>query len=96
MPKKTVEQQINEFLEVFGIQELCSFMKDLIPLFELYDVDEDDDWVRDLVGEADERNVRLIRTVYLISQIAERHSGKLCILNARFKGLWRRLEKVEK
>lgn len=93
MPKKTIEQEVNEFLEIWGAKELVSFMKDLIPLFELYDVDENDDWVRDQVGELDERNVRLIRTVYLMSYIAEQYAGKLCSVSVRFKNLWKRLER---
>jgi len=95
MPKKTIEQEINEFLEIWGAKELVGFMKDLIPLFELYDVDEDDDWVRDQVGELDERNVRLIRTVYLMSYIADKFAGKLCTASVHHKNLWKRLEKVE-
>lgn len=94
MSKKTLELEINEFLEVWGSEQLISFVKDLIPLFELYHVDEDDDWLRDQVGQFDKRNVRLIRTVYLMSQIAERHSAKLCHINARFKNIWKRLEDI--
>lgn len=94
MPKhKTIEDEINDFLEMWDCNQMQDFLRDIIPLFELYDVDENNDWVKDSVGEEDERNVRLIRTVYLVSRIAEFHAGKLCHINIEFKNLWKRLEK---
>lgn len=91
--KKTLEHEINSFLEKWDEKQMCSFMRDVLPLFELYDVDENDDWVRDAVGNADERTVRLIRTVYLISKIAEFHAGVLSSLKINFQDLYRRMEK---
>jgi hypothetical protein len=92
MTKKTIEQEINDFLSSFGEKELISFLRDIIPLFELYDVEDENDWVKDAVGEENEQNVRLIRTVYLMSRIAEFHTGKLSMIRMRFKDLWKRME----
>jgi len=61
-------------------------------LLELYNVDEDNDWVKDVVGDEDVRTVRLIRTVYLVSKLAQKHSGMLSVINIRFKDLWKRME----
>lgn len=72
---------------------MSAFLRDIIPLFELYDVDEKDDWVVEAVGEEDAQNVRLIRTVYLVSRIAEFHAGKLVSVNIQFKDLFLRMEK---
>ena len=91
--KKTLEQEINAFLEIWDCKKLCAFLRDIIPLFELYDVEDEDDWVKDAVGAEDERNVRLIRTVYLLSRIAQFHAGPLCRTNIEFKNLWERMEK---
>lgn len=91
--KKDIETEINEFLNYFDCQKLTSFLRDIIPLFELYDVEDEDDWVKEAVGEENERNVRLIRTVYLMSKIAENHSGTFASLKIRHKDLWQRLEK---
>lgn len=91
--KKTLNELINEFLNSWDCEQHMSFLKEIIPLVELYDVDEDDDWVKKAVGEESERNVRLIRTVYIVSRIAEFHAGKLCSLKINFKDLWRRMEK---
>ena len=96
MPKKRpLDQEINEFLQEWDSKRLISFLQDTIPLFELYDVQDEGDWVEDVVGGDAEtvRNVRMIRTVYLISRIAEFHAGKLCLINIRFKNLWQRMEK---
>ena len=91
--KKTIEQEINQFLDVFGKRDLSNLLNDILPLLELYNVDDGNDWVRDVVGQEDYNNVRLIRTVYLISWLVEMHVPKLCSVSAQFKGLWKRLEK---
>ncbi len=91
--KKSIEDEINAFLEKWDCKKLCDFLRDIIPLFELYDVEDEDDWVKEAVGEENERNVRLIRTVYLVSRIAAFHAGTLCCINVEFKDLWKRLEK---
>lgn len=91
--RQTLEQEINEFLEKWDCEKHTSFISDIIPILELYDVDEHNDWVMDEVGKDDVRNVRLIRTVYLISRLAYNHSGTFAIINFRFKDLWKRMEK---
>ena len=93
--KKTLEQEINEFLQYWDSDQMCAFLRDIIPLFELYDVEDENDWVSAAVGEENERNVRLIRSVYLISRIAEFHSGKFASIRINFKNLYRRMEKYE-
>jgi hypothetical protein len=91
--KKDIEDEITDFLEFWDADRQIAFLKDILLLFELYDVDDENDWVRDAVGESDERNVRLIRTVYLLSRIADFHAGILCSVNIKFKDLWKKLEK---
>lgn len=91
--KRTLEEEINKFLERWDCDHMTAFLRDIIPLFELYDVENEDDWLLDVVGEEDERNVRLIRTVYLVSKIAENHSGILAHIRINHKRLWERLEK---
>lgn len=93
--KKDLNDLINEFLEVWDCRAMTTFLRDIIPLFELYDVEDEDDWVEKKVGGDAEnvRTIRLIRTVYLMSRIAEFHAGKLCNLNFNFKSLWQKMEK---
>lgn len=93
--KKTLEQQINEALNCWDCSHQIAFLRDIIPLFELYDVEDEDDWVKDAVGEEDERNVRLIRTMYLVSKIAENHAGALVNFKVRFPKLYLKMEKNE-
>lgn len=92
--KKTLEQQIEEFLNLWDCEAMQAFLKDIIPLFELYDCNEENDWVRDAVGEESERNIRLIRTVYLVSKIAETHAGKLCKIKMEFKDIYKKMERA--
>jgi len=90
--KKTLEKEINEFLDKWDRDQMCAFLRDIIPLFDLYDVEDDADWVKDAVGVDDAQNVRLIRTVYLVSRIAEFHGGVLANIKINFKDLYERME----
>lgn len=92
--RRSLEEEINVFLEEWDSEQMVSFLRETIALFELFDIEDEDDWVKEVVGEENSREVRMIRAVYLISRIAEFHSAKLCKLNIHFKGLWRKMEKV--
>ncbi len=91
MGKKSLQDEINEFLMVWDCETMNGFFREIADLFDLYNVEEEDDWVKDEVGDEDERTIRLIRTVYLISRIAEFHAGKLCTLKMQFRDLWKRM-----
>lgn len=93
--KRDIESDINNFLEYWDCSQQIQFLRDIIPLFELYDVEDEDDWVEKKVGGDKEnvRTIRLIRTVYLVSRIAEIHSGKLARIRIEFKDLYRKMEK---
>ena len=91
---KTIESEIEKFVKSYGCKELTQFIEDVFPLFELYNIEEEDDWVKEAVGELNAQNVRLIRTVYLMSKIAENHAGRLCLMNMNFKNLWKRMKDV--
>lgn len=90
-----LEKEINNFLEDWDVHKLIEFLKDIIPLCELYNVSIDDDWVKDLVGQDRHKDIRLIRTVYLISKIAENHSGKLAMIKAKYQRLFEHMENVK-
>lgn len=90
--KKDIVQEIESFLHQWDQKTHVEFLKSIIPLVDLYDVEKEDDWVKDAVGEENEQNVRLIRTVYLISKFADFHSSKIALMNVRFKKLWKKLE----
>jgi len=90
--KKDIQWELNEFLQEWDFEEMRDFFKLVEPLLELYDVSEKEDWVENEVGEEDCRNIRLIRTVYLVSRICERFAGRFVGINVKFKHLWRRLE----
>lgn len=89
MAKKDLNEEINNFLNLWDRDRMVSFLRDIEPIFSLYDIDEDHDWVKDQVGEEDLNNVRLVRTVYLISKLADHHSGFLCYLNIKYPKMWK-------
>lgn len=90
--KKSVEELIEGFVIDFDVDRLVKFLSDIIPLVELYAVEEGKDWVIQEVGELNERNVRLIRTVYIMSKIAENHSGMLASIRARYPRLYEKIQ----
>lgn len=92
MAKKSIEQEINEFLQEWDYNHISEFFRYIEPLINLYDITEGKDWVAEQVGEDDSTNVRLIRTVYIMSRMCEEFAGKFVCLNVKFKDLWKRLE----
>lgn len=90
---KHLEKELVDFLDTWTIQELGKLMGCVKPLFELYDCDEEDDWVLQQVGEENYMNVRLIRTVYLLSRLSEWFGGVFSLTKSRHPKLWERIEK---
>ncbi len=78
--KKSLEQQIDEIIGIFGIKEINTFFEDCYELLKLFDVEPGNDWVEIEVGKEDRDNVRLIRTAYILSRMAERHTGRLLLV----------------
>jgi hypothetical protein len=94
MAKRKIDEEINMFFELWPGSQMISFLRDIIPLFEMFDIDDENDWILQAVGKDDELQVKILRTVYLISRIAEFHAGKLCQVKTHHKGLWERMEKI--
>lgn len=94
---KTIEDEINAFLELWDVEQntnLCVFLDEY---FRIFNVTEDEDWIANKVGGTKENiaTIRFIRTVYLISRLADDYAGRLCTIKAHFKGLWERMEQVK-
>lgn len=92
-----IEKEINQFLEHFDFPTICDFIEDTYPIFELYNVEKDDDWVKKAVGgdDANVSTIRLVRTVYLMSKFSDKYSGKISSLKSNFAGLWKRMELLD-
>ena len=69
--KKPLGEEVNGILEIFGPDQLLEFLKIGWELYDLYGRDEDGDWVEEIVGD-DVDHVRLARTAYLLSALAEK------------------------
>ena len=91
--KKDLSTELEEFLEYWNADSMTSFLREVIPLFALFDIEDENDWVANEVGKDNAQNVRIIRSAYLISRIAYLHAGKLCEIKIKFKDLWKRIEK---
>lgn len=94
--KKTIEQIINDALDDWGRAQQWAFLRDTMPLLELYNVDGDDDWLEQEVGGDEEnvRTIRLIRSIYLISRIAEFHADKLIHFKCTYPNLYKKMSSI--
>ena len=92
---KNLDLEINQFIDEWDSDNLTALLTACLPLVELYYVDEDQDWVKDAVGDEETRTIRIIRTAYLISKLADMHAGKLSLMKAKYKDLWRRMEQTK-
>lgn len=91
--KFTIEEEINRALDYWDVNHMTSLLEDLVEIYRIYDVSQDKDWSELLLKEENYVTVRLIRTVYLISILAENHAGALAGFKAKFPKLWERMEK---
>lgn len=96
MKKIELDEEIDMFLMDWDYKQMKEFIELMVPILELYDVAEGEDWIYDAVGEDNERNVRLIQTVYLISKFAEAFSSRLCTIKMKYHRMWYRMEKYIK
>lgn len=94
--KKDMADIMSDFLQVWGPNELIQFLEDILLFFELYDVEDKEDWVETRVGADNASNVRLARTIYLLSKFCEHHSSRMVRTNIQFRELWLKMEKITK
>lgn len=92
--KRDLEEEIHDFMDVWDKHKVAALLRDMIPFFELYHIDQEGaKELEEYEGKIYEAQVRILRTVYLLSKFAYIHAGRLCLLNAHFKDLWLRMEK---
>jgi hypothetical protein len=91
MAKKTLEEQIEGFLEIWTMDHQVKFIQDLIPLLEMFNVEEGYDWVEEEVGKENVVNVRLIKVVMVMSKIIDSYSGTFARAKIEYKDLHRRI-----
>jgi len=106
MKKKTLSEEIEEFIEVWDSTAVTRMLSFIIELHKIFDVDvsdeiydkfdeEDDEQYQKRIGMIEEKqNNRLVNAAFLISWFAEFYAGKLVNTNVKFKGLWQRMEKL--
>lgn len=86
---KTIDDRISDFLRDFDIDDMSFFLElmgEIWGTFENYTSDEPDD---------NHVKMKLIRSVYLISRLADEYGTKLFSIKCNHKGLWKRLEEID-
>lgn len=88
-----IEKKLQEFFEIMPHEKLTRFAEMSAQLLEIFQAYEDCDW-DEIMANEDTRNVKIIRTVYIMSRIAEEYSGVLSIVRVKYKDFWRLLDKI--
>lgn len=88
-----LNSDIEKIIGIYKCDQLISFFYDTSEILKLYDVTDENDWVRDIVGEQDVRNVRIARTAFLLSRLAHNHADLLKKVKRVAPGFWQRAEK---
>jgi len=94
--KNSLEYKLEKAIEFWDLKKLTQMLCDFYDIYELFDVDKDNDWIKNEVGEENTTNVRFVRMIYLISRIADHHTGDLAIFKSQFPKLWEKMEKMDK
>lgn len=98
MPKN-IDQELHEFLSEWDVKSFSAFLKDVMPITELYQLDDDDTLSLQKYIDGDQEHVDtviMVRTAYLMSRFVDFHAGKLLSLRTSFRGFWKRLEESAK
>lgn len=96
MSMENYNKEMSEILGIYNCDKFIQLIEDIHELVVLYNVDDNDDWVRDIVGEDNTRNVRLARTAILLSRLADNHHRLLRRIHRVAPGFWQRAEKLTK
>lgn len=89
-------EDMSKILGIYNCEKFTQLLEDIYELVVLYNVDESDDWVSDIVGDSNTREIRLARTCYLLSRLSERHANTLKRVNRVAPAFWQRAEKLTK
>lgn len=92
--KTSLPDEAEGILQIFGPDRLFQLLRQVWELFELYDVDEADDWVVEKIGDRDARGVRLARTAYVLSVLASHHGKYFDKIQKKYPDFWREAEKI--
>lgn len=86
---KSIENEINEFSELWGADEMLSFIQDTAEIIQIYNI-------TDKAEIENEYNigVRVVRTVYHLSYLAEKYSGIMALIKAKHPKFYERIEKA--
>ena len=97
MPKKTVEQEVNDFMDVWHQEDMIAFFNEVMPLIMAYnvDLDKEEEQAKIALDPADRRPVMVVRTAYHMVKLAEKFAGKFVAMKIQFKGLPKRMEEVK-
>lgn len=88
-----IEKKLQEFFQIMPHEKLIGFAELAAELLEVFQAYEDCDW-DEIMANEDTRNVKIIRTVYIMSRLAEDYSGTLALVRVKYKDFWRKLEKI--
>lgn len=89
-----LNSDMEKILGIYRCDQLISLFEDFYEIVYLYNVDESNDWVRDVIDDCDLRSVRLARTAYLLSRLAHGHSDLLKRVKRVAPGFWQKAEKL--
>lgn len=95
MTNEDLEEKVQMFFEKWSFDEMNDLARFFIEFLEVFELDKDLDWEKEVLANEDVRNVKIIRCMYIVLKMADLYSGKLVATKVEFKGLWRKLEGLE-
>jgi len=90
-----LESKIHVFFEKWSFEEMNDLARFFIEFLEVFEIDKDMDWEREVLQNEETRNIKIIRCMYIVLKMADLYAGKFVATKVEFKGLWRKLEALE-
>jgi predicted KAP-like P-loop ATPase len=90
-----LESNIQVFFDKWSFEEMNDLARFFLEFLEVFELDKEMDWEKEVIANEDVRNVKIIRCMYIVLKMADLYAGKLVATKVEFKSLWRKLEALE-
>jgi len=89
-------EEMSKILSIYRCDKFVQLIEDIYEIVRLYNVDEVEDWVADVVGWENVKDIRLARTAFLLSKLAHHHADTLKRVKRCAPGFHQKAEKLTK
>lgn len=93
--EEELETKVARFFEKWSFDDLNDCARYFLEFLEIFQLDEEFDWDKEVLQDENNRNIKIIRCMYVMTKFADMYGSKLLATKLEFKSLWKKLEGIE-